>query len=32
LAKQYSLVIKSLNKDITEHYVKEIVDILWLNV
>jgi hypothetical protein len=28
LAKQYSLVIKSLNKDITEHYVKEIVDIL----
>jgi hypothetical protein len=28
LAKQYSLVIKSLNKDITEHYVKEIVDII----
>ena len=28
LAKQYSLVIKSLNKDINEHYVKEIVDII----
>ena len=28
LAKHYSLVIKSLSKDITEHYVEEIVDII----
>lgn len=28
LAKQYMLVIKSLEKDITEHYVKEIIDLI----